>query len=603
MRTTLRFIAAASTMFLATAAQATTTLYKFCSDSADGSTYTDNRAAATDAGWTITDIGTTVGLGDGTYTDAFRLKNSTSVASPTFSGGLAITKAVIGARVTNVARVYHVMTSTGVEKTATPSTTGVREELTFDFDSHDGVSSITITTPSGTGNSYIYDISLTTIKPLSAPADISVSGEVGANGFDVEWGGVEGATGYSVVLFDAGGTVVSASDVPSATTSASFDGLTSSSEYTVSVVALGDGETTDDSRAATLAVTTAASATAAPTLDVAVTSWTAGVAGTSAVSAMLESGAECDFESVSMSDGSAASVENGTLSWTPPASTEASTVTATFHVVNGTDGWDVAQVLSVAATPAPAAPSIEFSNVSARSFDAAWTPGAGGPVSEWKVRAWSGRETPDDATGSAREDFAGYMLDNSVPAGWTFKNTGVHYNQEATPVDFKSDNEWIATPDYGGTITEFSFKLRLYSESGSTFTVYGSSGSADPEVWKTDANTIAKFSTLATDEYVVSVEASRGVSRLFFQYTKATGNVAFGTFRVSGVDWPAADFVEGWGGAKVSVGTDVSRTILGPAAGKTNWVEVTAVGPTGLTAATVRPVVVPRLAPTRITVF
>ena len=91
------------------------------------------------------------------------------------------------------------------------------------------------------------------------------SGNAGANDFAVTWSSVANAEGYSVKLLDANDGVVSSNDVAIATTSASFTGLVSSSEYMVVVVALGNHTTTDNSAPATLEVTTAASAAAAPT--------------------------------------------------------------------------------------------------------------------------------------------------------------------------------------------------------------------------------------------------------------------------------------------------------------------------------------------------
>ena len=430
---------------------------------------------------------------------------------------------------------------------------------------------------------------------LSAPANLALSGTAGANDFAVTWGTSANAQGYSVKLLDSNDGVVSSNDVAAATTSASFTGLTSSSAYTVVVVALGNHTTTDDSVPATLDVTTAASSATAPTLDVTVTSWTAGIAGTSAVSATLEGGIDCTVASVSMSDGSSATVANGMLSWTPPVSTITSSVTATFHVTHGNDGWDLTQVLSVAATPAPGAPSVTLSGATPRSFDASWSTTAGGPVVEYKVRAWTGREMPDDATGGANENFEKYLSDKTVPDGWIFENTKTPYNQEENPVDFRNNNEWIATPDYGGTITSISFRLRRQSENGSTLKVYGSTGSNDPAVWKTEENTLATLNPLVTQVYTISVDSSKGISRVFFQYTKASGNVSIGTFSVSGTDWPAADFLEGWGGAKVSVGTATSQTVSNPVAGAVNWVEVTAVGPSGLETSARASISVPRV--------
>ncbi len=426
---------------------------------------------------------------------------------------------------------------------------------------------------------------------LSAPV-IALSGTAGANDFAVTWNSVANAEGYSVKLLDANDNVVSSNDVT--TTTASFTGLVSSSVYTVVVVALGNHTTTDDSAPATLEVTTAASAAAAPTLVVANTSWTAGVAGTSAVSATLEGNVACTFERVTMSDGSSATVANGVLSWTPPVSAIASTVTATFHITHGTEGWDLDQVLSVAATPAPAAPAIVFSNIKSRSFNALWSVSGGGPVVSYKLRAWTGRETPDDDTGRATENFEDYLSTTNVPTGWIFENSKTPYNQEDNPVDFRNDNEWIATPDYGGTITNISFRLRRQSENGSTLKVYGSTGSDDPAIWKTGENTLATLNPLVTQFYTVPIDSSKRISRVFFQYTKNSGNVSIGRFSVSGKDWPAADFLEGWGGAKKSVGAATSQTISNPVAGTTNYVEVTAVGPTGLSTSAIKSINIPR---------
>lgn len=427
---------------------------------------------------------------------------------------------------------------------------------------------------------------------LSAPVNLALSGTAGANDFTVAWDAVTDAQqGYSVKLLDANDSVVASNDVQ--TTTASFSGLVSSTEYTVVVVALGNYTTTDDSLPATLEVETAASAVAAPTLVVANTSWTAGIAGTSAVSATLEGNVACAFESVTMSDDSTATVANGVLSWTPPVANVASSVTATFHVSHGGDSWYVDQVLSVAATPAPGAPSVTLSGATSRSFIASWSATAGGPVVSYKVRAWTGRATPDDATGSASENFNDYLATTNVPIGWTFMNTKKPYNQEENPVDFRNNNEWVATPDYGGTITSISFRLRRQSESGSTFTVYGSSGSVDPTVWKTEENTLATLNPLATQVYTIPVDSSKGISRVFFQYTKSSGNVSIGTFSISGTDWPAADFLEGWGGAKVSVGTATAQTFSNPVAGTVNYVEVTAVGPSGLATSSIESVNIP----------
>ena len=70
--------------------------------------------------------------------------------------------------------------------------------------------------------------------------------------------------------------------------------------------------------------------------------------------------------------------------------------------------------------------------------------------------------------------------------------------------------------------------------------------------------------------------------------------MSIGSFSVSGTDWPSADFLAGWGGAKVSVGAATSQTFSNPVPGTANYVEVTAIGPTGLSATTIRSVSIPR---------
>lgn len=597
-RTVLSAALSASALLLLSApAGATTTLYRFCSDSSDGSLVADNIAAAETAGWVISGKGsTTTAVGSGTYSNPMRVNTATTLTSPGMPSGTRIVSTTIGGRTSNTAGKYVVTPiyadgTTGTAIDAVLSSTGALLEIPVSFGSGKNVSSFRIARE-GDGTMYLYYVKVDSLVILPTPANLDLVGDAGENEFTVSWGSVSGALSYSVTLLDAlGGTVDSQSHTPSDRT-ATFSGLTSSTAYTVSVVAIGDHTATDDSAPKTLEVETAASSIAAPTLVVANTSWTAGVAGTSAVSATLAGGESCAFASVEMSDGSSATVDNGILSWTPPASTTASSVTATFHVTYDSNGWDIDQVLSVAATPAPGAPSLTLSNATAQSFDASWS-SVGGPVVEYKIRAWTGRATPDDATGSASENFNDYLATTNVPTGWTFMNTKKPYNQEENPVDFRNNNEWVATPDYGGTITSLSFRLRRQSESGSTFKVYGSTGSADPDVWKTEENTLATLNPLATQVYTIPVDSSKGISRVFFQYTKASGNVSIGSFSVSGTDWPAADFLEGWGGAKVSVGTATLQTFSNPVPGTANYVEVTAIGPTGLSAKTIDSIAVP----------
>ena len=425
---------------------------------------------------------------------------------------------------------------------------------------------------------------------LSAPANLALSGDAGANDFAVTWSSVANAEGYSVKLLDANDSVVSSNDVAAATTTASFTGLVSSSEYTVVVVALGNHTTTDDSAPATLEVTTAASAVAAPTLVVANTSWTAGIAGTSAVSATLEGDVACTVASVSMSDGSSATVANGILSWTPPMSVSASSVTATFHVTHGNDGWDLTQVLSVAATPAPGAPSVTLSSTTPRSLNASWSATAGGPIVSYKVRAWTGRATPDNPTGSTNETFAAYATDGTVPDGWTFDNAAAYTGSTyaAYPVGFKSVSGSAISPDYGASLSSVSFRLR--AGTGSFIVSAAPSGTDN---WTVVTNYTSDAGTFTTELKTVALDASAGYSKIKLEFVRTGGSAAFGSFTVSGVNWPAADFLEGWGGAKTDVGLATAQTISNPVAGTVNYVEVSAVGPTGLSTSTIESINIP----------
>lgn len=236
--------------------------------------------------------------------------------------------------------------------------------------------------------------------------------------------------------------------------------------------------------------------------------------------------------------------------------------------------------------PAVSAPNLTPTGVSPSSFMVSW------PAQEsasFSVRAWT--LVPADV---ATEDFADYAADGTVPEGWTFQNSGNPYGEQTeNPVDFRADGNWIGSPKFGGTVTNISFRLRRQSESGSTFTVYGSTGSADESVWKTAENTLATLNPLATQVYDIPVDASKGITRVFFQYTKSSGNVSIGSFSVKGTGvGKQPSYLTGYGPAAVAASA-TSVTISNPVAGETNFVEVTATGLTGRTATSTLPVPVP----------
>ena len=578
-------------------ARATTTLYRFCSDSSDNSQVADNIAASETAGWTISGKGsTTTGVGSGTYSYPMRVNTATTATSPEVPTGTHIVSATIGGRTSNTDGMFVVTPqfadgTTGTAINAALSETGSLLEIPVSFRGGNDVASFSIAR-SGDGTMYLYYVKIESLVVLSSPDNLACDGDPGENGFSVGWDTVTDAEGYSVKLVGPNNSIVSSNDI--VTTSATFSGLVPSTQYSVVVVALGDYDTTDDSPASTIQVTTADSAVAAPTLVVANTSsWTAGAAGTSAVSATLEGNVACTVESVTMSDGSTATVAGGVLSWTPPLSSVAATITATFYVTHGSDTWYLSEDLSVAATPAPGAPSVTLSGATPRSFNASWSAPAGGPIVSYKVRAWTGRATPDNPTGNTNEYFAAYRTGGSIPADWSASaSLSSAYASDPAPVKFDK-NIALVSHVYPRHLTSLSFVVKQNgTATGSTFSVYGSSGEANAEyelIQSYDATTFSKGDAGTTQ--TLSVPA--GVHQFKFEYERSSGNVGFGSFEVSGTNWPAADFLKGWGGAKTDVGLATAQTISNPVAGQTNYVEVTAVGPTGLSTSTIASVAVP----------
>ncbi len=98
------------------------------------------------------------------------------------------------------------------------------------------------------------------LTPLPEPTGL-VSSNIGYTGFSLSWNAVSDADGYEVTLSPAAGSVEVVG------TTATVTGLAEGTTYTASVVAKGNGTTTDDSNAATESVTTlTAPAVSAPNL-------------------------------------------------------------------------------------------------------------------------------------------------------------------------------------------------------------------------------------------------------------------------------------------------------------------------------------------------
>ena len=231
----------------AASATTTTTTNFVCTTASAG--YVDNRFATTNAGWTIHDPGADSKLETAgcPYTYPLKLKNSTYIQSPSFSSGENIVKVVVGARVTNTARSVVVTPSPGTAQSSALTEKDTLQEREFVFDAKDGVSSVKIETPSGTGSSYIYYVVVVSERDDSGPVALAVptgleAASVTDSSIELSWNAVEHAEGYAVFTNDA----VAASCIPPSTSTV-LSGLVSDTVYAVAVQALADGEQYADS--------------------------------------------------------------------------------------------------------------------------------------------------------------------------------------------------------------------------------------------------------------------------------------------------------------------------------------------------------------------
>ncbi len=242
--------------------------------------------------------------------------------------------------------------------------------------------------------------------------------------------------------------------------------------------------------------------------------------------------------------------------------------------------------------PAVTAPALTPSAVSPSSVTVSWP--AQPAADYFSVRAWT--LVP---TNGASENFSNYVVTKTPPEGWVFENSRDPFDTSTysqNPVDIKN-GDWISSPQFGGIISSASFRVRSTGKFTGAFTVYGTTGSTNRADWifiqsweKTDASLTAEtHSLLALDE--------KGFTRLVFAFEKTagTGNIAFGSFSVTGSGvGKARSYLEGYGSDAAGVtvsGTSV--TISNPVAGETNYVEVTATGFTGRTASSELDVPVP----------
>ena len=254
----------------------------------------------------------------------------------------------------------------------------------------------------------------------------------------------------------------------------------------------------------------------------------------------------------------------------------------------GTDDSEAA-TLSVTTAPAVSEPDLSYT-VSASSLTVSWPAQIDAAFS---VLAWTNKPV-----NVASQDFAGYAANGTVPEGWVFENSRNHYPNENAPVDFRADGNWIASPEFGGPVESVSFYVAAAgSVTNSHFFVYGTTGTTNREDWVfLNEVTDSEKGTVTTEQKTLSVSPSAGIKRIIFEYQKNQGNVRIGTFSVTGMGVGKEPvYLPGYGPSPTDVNT-TSVTFADPVVGETYYVEVTATGLSGKTAAATLPVAVPAVA-------
>ena len=429
------------------------------------------------------------------------------------------------------------------------------------------------------------------LTPLPAPDHLS-SSNIGYTGFSLAWDSVSGATGYSVTVSPAGGTVSVNG------TTASVTGLTPGETYTAYVTALGDGTTNDDSSPAALSdITTLASAHLSAPTNLHTTNiefYEASVA--------WDAVADATGYTVTITPSAGTSVsDNGT---TATLSGLAEGATYTVSVVANGNGVETADspaaTLSVTTATAPdvTAPVLSFTGVSASAFTVSWPAQSSASFS---VRAWTQVITNDFTEG-----FEGWLSGTGIlPAGWTTEGgLNDHYTVPESPIKFEKSGHALTSPVFPGSVTTLSFHLCRNggnADNASTFSVYGSSGE-DGATW-TLLRAIDLYTEVSTSGTDFSLVVPAGIHQFRFTYTKGAGNCGFGSFEVSGTDVCEVPFyLQGYGPEPTYLAEAATTcTISNPAAGETNYVEVTAWGLTGRSAVSVS-TIVPRDPPAVISV-
>lgn len=418
------------------------------------------------------------------------------------------------------------------------------------------------------------------LEPLNSPTGLQAS-NTDFTSFSLSWTAVSDATGYTVTVKNANNEVVGTPVVNG--TGATVTGLASGGTYTAYVTALGDGTTHDDSEPASLSNIQ----TTAPTVLNTPTGLASSNVGYFGFSLSWTAVSDATSYTVTLSP-AAGSVEVSGTAATVTGLAEGETYTASVVAKgNGTTTVDSpAATLDVTTATAPAvsAPVLTETDVSSSAFTVSWPAQNDATFS---VRAWT--LVPADV---ATEDFAGYP--EVEPAGWTFNGTEANTTASATshPVAFKSSCSMVS-PVYPSDISSLSFDLQHGNATSSSFSAFGSNDGGEtwiPLVEYSNAGT-----HISNGEKTVSV-STPGIRQIKFEYTKSSGNLYLGTFSVTGTGiGKQPSYLSGYGPDATAVaGTSV--TISNPVAGETNYIEVTATGLSGKTAAATLPVAVPAVA-------
>lgn len=165
-----RFFLASALLLSAVMTQGATTTWRFCSDSADGSSFSNNLASAVADGWSFTSTANGDKKDGSTHTYSYPLKfvSGRVATAPACGTGEFVTGVVLGAQVSNVSRTISLTPiyeggTTGTAQIKALTNTGMLEDVTFSFDVTDKIVSFSLTfTVSGSSTAYLYYATVTT---------------------------------------------------------------------------------------------------------------------------------------------------------------------------------------------------------------------------------------------------------------------------------------------------------------------------------------------------------------------------------------------------------------------------------------------------------